>query len=951
MKRFLALVMTVMMLATCFATVATAAGNTAFTDVPEDAIALTAIKTLNQMTVINGYPDGTFGPDKNVTRAEFTAMLMRTLGLGGIGASHTNDLPFTDVDVNDSSINWAIPDINTAYAKGIINGYEDQTFRPNANVAYQEAIKMIVCTLGYVMSVEATPWYADYLSQAGRLGIIQTASSLGAPETPATRACIAQMLYDSLEVPVVENGNLTSKTILTDYLGYIKATGTIISDSTTSLTTPDVSLRDNEVLIDNGLAANDPNYQIKTYRTKNADLKNYIGYELEYYYKNNGTNIQDLALYLLKESKPLILTDDMIESTSSNATQIRYYESKQAQKESVAALNADNVVIYNGKLLGATAATSRFDVSLIPQVGSMELIDGDGDNKYDVIKIQDYTIYYVSSKLSADYSIIDEVTNKTGDDKKLILNVEDNASVTTIVDANGAEMSYSSISTGDIICLATSKNTNGGTVLRKAVVIKDTVKGSITSIKGSDVVSINGTDYRVSKAAPWLHGVGVAPALQDTGVFCKDINGDIVAYKKDAVVENVSYGYIMGVADVGTFAKEKALRILTGSGSIVDYSIENGVLVDGVPCTVDEALSALDISADLQNKDANTALGQYQQLIKFTNRTSVIDKIYTATSANAQTVEPNKLYLYNKVSGATKVKYNSNSQRLVADSAGVSIGVGNAIVLSIPSNRGLSTDYKKNSFGNVFKNGGEYYIEAFDVSSAGMAKVILCYGGNASSAASSTTPLSVISKDVINQRNTANQEDMLYMEGFRLAANDNKGNFTAWLSTESEWNNPDVGDIFRAGTDRDGFATIKTSHVIYSPSQNIARYGVAVEPLGSDFYNTEYAVIMGSVIAKDEENNIKVLPVKVGAKEAIADDSAAMTFTASSFSSAQMLLYDVKDGEVTVTATNEYQGVLASLVSYDAESDTDNKLKNPSKVIIYMAYGRIVMCAVLDDAE
>ena len=210
-KRILALVLAVMMLATCsvsvvFAdeTAATAEKQNNFSDVSAEAVYVQAVKTLNLMGIINGYPDGTFGPEKNVTRAEFTAMLMRTLNLGGIGAKTAAGLPFTDVDDSDSGINWAIPDINTAYARGIINGYDDQTFRPNANVAYEEAIKMIVATLGYTLDVSGTPWYGAYVAQAGKLGILDTAQSLGKVETPATRSCIAQMLYDSLEVKLVE---------------------------------------------------------------------------------------------------------------------------------------------------------------------------------------------------------------------------------------------------------------------------------------------------------------------------------------------------------------------------------------------------------------------------------------------------------------------------------------------------------------------------------------------------------------------------------------------------------------------------------------------------------------------------------------------------------------------------------------------------------------------------
>ena len=185
-KRLLCMMLAIAMVMSCTSIVMAADGG--FSDMSNDQIYSNAVSTLNLMGVINGYPDGTFGPDKNVTRAEFTAMLMRTLNLGNVGASSAAGLPFTDVADDNSSINWAIPNINTAYGMKIINGYEDATFRPNANVAYEEAVKMIVCTLGYGENVDVstTPWYANFIAIGNQIGITKNATKIGNVETPAT---------------------------------------------------------------------------------------------------------------------------------------------------------------------------------------------------------------------------------------------------------------------------------------------------------------------------------------------------------------------------------------------------------------------------------------------------------------------------------------------------------------------------------------------------------------------------------------------------------------------------------------------------------------------------------------------------------------------------------------------------------------------------------------------
>ena len=80
----------------------------AFPDVNSDHWAAAEIKLLSEQGVIVGYPDGTFKPDDNVTRAEFAAMAIRALN-----QHHTKvvqPVNFTDVTVD----HWAYEDIQKA---------------------------------------------------------------------------------------------------------------------------------------------------------------------------------------------------------------------------------------------------------------------------------------------------------------------------------------------------------------------------------------------------------------------------------------------------------------------------------------------------------------------------------------------------------------------------------------------------------------------------------------------------------------------------------------------------------------------------------------------------------------------------------------------------------------------------------------------------------------------
>lgn len=97
------------------------------------------VNFLSTRGVITGYEDGTFRPDNNITRREFTAMITR---LGEVLEANGTGFP----DVADTD--WAADNIYTAAVKGLVNGYEDGTFRPDNNITRAEAVKIVNAYLG-----------------------------------------------------------------------------------------------------------------------------------------------------------------------------------------------------------------------------------------------------------------------------------------------------------------------------------------------------------------------------------------------------------------------------------------------------------------------------------------------------------------------------------------------------------------------------------------------------------------------------------------------------------------------------------------------------------------------------------------------------------------------------------------------------------------------------------
>ncbi len=80
------------------------------------------IEYMTDKGIIYGYPDGSFKPESNLTRAEFAALICRFAKLDSSNAEN----PFSDLNVS----HWAYNDISALTASGFIQGYEDNTYVP-----------------------------------------------------------------------------------------------------------------------------------------------------------------------------------------------------------------------------------------------------------------------------------------------------------------------------------------------------------------------------------------------------------------------------------------------------------------------------------------------------------------------------------------------------------------------------------------------------------------------------------------------------------------------------------------------------------------------------------------------------------------------------------------------------------------------------------------------------
>ena len=104
-----------------------------YSDVAATSWYNTAVSTLSSMGIITGYPDGTFRPNAAITRAEFAA----------IAARFDHDGDKTAAKFSDIASHWAKDEISIAYNNGWITGYPNSTFGPQRDITRAETMTLV----------------------------------------------------------------------------------------------------------------------------------------------------------------------------------------------------------------------------------------------------------------------------------------------------------------------------------------------------------------------------------------------------------------------------------------------------------------------------------------------------------------------------------------------------------------------------------------------------------------------------------------------------------------------------------------------------------------------------------------------------------------------------------------------------------------------------------------
>lgn len=616
LKKVIALVCTLALVITSVSVVSFAE---AYTDVTESSAYYEAVESLSKLGIVTGYEDGTYKPEETVTRAEMAALIARIQGYEETAKANANTV-FTDVP----STYWASGYVAQANGQGIINGYGDGTFGPDDAVKYEEAVKMIMATLGYTPYAMNNGGYpTGYLAAAQFYGVTKSVSN-AVTGTGANRGTIAQLLANAIDTPIMGQSkwstdgsveytiydgkdNNSYKTLMSENLDVVKLKGVIKESSVASLK-GDKEINNDEaakikVTVTGNYDTNNKDFQFDkdgdytgedTFLVAESDAEDYLGMAVILYVRENDDNEYEVISIAADGTKNDIVTFtldqfDVVEESKST-TYIKYFKNSTDSSSIKKQLASNYAITLNGAskdiddIFGAGMVVEPNGKSM--KGGLVTLIDNDGKTGYDVVMVE-----------VAATAVVDEIGDETISFKEQAnvpngtlsqLDVEEDATDTVIdIVKDGKAIAYTDLKEWDVLSIVAPNDSNKGYI--KVDVISNPVTGQITSDKTSKTSATNkaykidGKFYDVAEGSYKTTGLSV----NDAGIFYIDKYGKIAAFSEDSSVATGvagTYGYVFNtlVTDKN-MDKEVQVKLITANGaelltfaSSVNVSLANG---------------------------------------------------------------------------------------------------------------------------------------------------------------------------------------------------------------------------------------------------------------------------------------------------------------------------------------------------------------------------------------
>lgn len=739
-KTILSVLLAVLMLFSMMVPMASAAE---YSDVPATHKYYKAITDLSVYGILNGFEDGTFRPEETVTRAQFAKIICYALNIGDL-AGGAVDTGFTDVDPN----HWAAGNIKMAASMGIINGMGDGTFQPESPVLYEQAVKMVVCALGYSKAAEDNGGYFyGHMTVAANIGILK--ASDGVVGAGANRGTIANLVNNMLDAEQVTSTGEKGESLKEQQIKTVALDGqvTAVYGSTIYANTVSPCSRYQIQL----LAADGQHY---TYSVSELDsvknsVSDYLGRRVTVYYSAEDELRSPLLTNItLQANKNHITEVDLADITDFSNTEVEYMADYTFGDTETVSVSSYANILYNG-----VATSTNLSALIDPtKSGQITFLDSDNDTDADVVFIKEYTTMIVKSKATNTYKLYDEDV-LTGTKNDLVLDPTDSTKSITIK-KNGASAEFKDISQGDVVSFAKSID---GNIIDVLVSNKTASNASISAYNASrDLITLRvsgkDTEYKLSEDFDKYTDAVLEVGL--SGKFFIDAFGKIV--KVDITSDSsYTYAYLTGFENSGSATTPSyavQLIAIDGKTTVAEKIIELAAKfkIDGNQFTdtssqasIESALTSAAITFNNSSAFAGDDETKYCQVIKYsTNAAGKVDRIITANYAVdlANKINIDNTYLD---SGAVCTVKGSKLEKVFS--------VNNAKILFVPETRkeDATNKFRGYTASALFKKDTSYKVQLIDTTDAYVVPYIIMYGSAAEATATTWADIAPsIVKDV-----------------------------------------------------------------------------------------------------------------------------------------------------------------------------------------------------------
>jgi hypothetical protein len=563
-----------------------------------------AINTLVGLGVVTGYEDGTFRPEKTITRAEMAKLMVITLGYGDLVAGSKSNFA-------DTQGHWADAYIALAAGKGIVLGDGNGNFRPDATVSYNEAITMIVRGLGYTDAsneLKGMSWPTNFKVKAAELDITD---DVVMNTTGADRGGVAQLLFNALEAALV--------TVNSDG-DVVKATTTEVEDG--KVVTVYVQLLSR-------LAEKKNIAQV---------LPKHVDEDDDAYYGD----IVDLGQYMYQDIDVYVNDDGDVVYVSDVNSDVKVGEFRKTVDANGVVVSNDNKV--NIRIDGKNKAyTVDFDGGVIPvyyngvavnmdevdmEVGTTDIVNLHRAAATFVMNDDDQITAIVATKLTEAARVTNEYNGRTKiQGFALPLNDDDEVDYDKLT-VTGVVDSLEDIEEDDVIVLfagAGEKTTSADTEKLVIEVVRESVEGKITKSNTDGQFYINDKFYSVSEFKDYSFAVG------EEGTYYLDHQGKLVDFVEDDSDAPEDYAVITEVLDGvftgGRIIADAEITVINAAGEEVTYEFADKAKVDTAYVFDLRETTDMTVVDEQTDVDVNTVLSKYDIIQYSLNSSGKISEI------------------------------------------------------------------------------------------------------------------------------------------------------------------------------------------------------------------------------------------------------------------------------------------------------------------------------------